>query len=163
MTGYAAPQRQSGAETRHPPPCLRLTPAPPPVTGRRRLRRLPKGSFRAGIFGRVRTRPGRIRPSFHKKRPHRLRLSQQRVRFTPHTGCLTTAQPAHRLHFTRRHTHGPRHHGTAGSSVAFQPATHTQAPHHALSDRVLERLQEFAEAWNAMTPFRIVLAAGRAR
>src|SRR5712692_8666422 len=61
------------AETRPLPPCPCLAPSPPPVTGRRWLHTFPLGrKVRARISGRVRTRPGRIRSSFHKKRPHRL-------------------------------------------------------------------------------------------
>ena len=85
------------AETRPLPPCPCLAPSPPPVTGRRWLRTSPsKRKVRARISGRVRTRPGRIRPSFHKKRPHRLRLSQQHLRFTPHT---QTSRHGRRLAF----------------------------------------------------------------
>src|SRR5260370_41310670 len=56
------------AETRHLPPCPCLAPSPPPVTERRWLRTFLKlRKVRERISGRVRTRPGRIRSSFHRK------------------------------------------------------------------------------------------------
>src|SRR5712692_645332 len=56
------------AETRPLPPCPCLAPSPPPVAGRCWLRTFPQlRKVRARISGRVRTRPGRIRSSFHRK------------------------------------------------------------------------------------------------